>query len=90
MSSEPAMLTVAMVAGMLPALLLFRRYPQRLGRVKEPALNLLGGIGAMAPVALAKLDLVTSPLGLYAVAYFILYFAGLLVFNWRQERLSRR
>ena len=89
MSPEPTYITIAMTAGLLPALLLFWPYRHRLGRVKEPALNLLGGIGALLPVALTKLNLVATPLGIYAIAYFSLYFAGLLVFNWRQERISR-
>ena len=78
-----------MLAGLLPAFLLFKRPNRRLGRFWEPAINLLAAIGAMLPVALTKLELVQSPLGIYAVVYFALYFCGLLVFNWRQERLSR-
>ena len=52
-------------------------------------MNLLGGIGAMFPIALTKLDLVESPLGIYALVYFTLYLLGLLVFNWRQEQITR-
>ncbi|MBZ4187229.1 hypothetical protein K7B09_12945 [Thermomonas sp. RSS23] len=90
MASEPTALTVLMVAGLLPVLLLFRRYPRRLGRTRELAVNLAAGSGALLPVALTRLELVQAPLGIYALAYFALYFAGLLVFNWRQEQLSRR
>ena len=89
MSPEPTSLTILMVAGLAPALLLFKRYSRRLGRFWEPVINLLAAFGALFPVVLTKLDLVQWPLGIYAMAYFILYFAGLLVFNWRQERLSR-
>ena len=89
MSPEPSYVTIFMTAGLLPALLLFWPYRHRLGRVKEPVVNLLGGVGALLPVALTKLNLVSTPLGIYAIAYFVLYFVGLLVFNRRQERISR-
>ncbi len=79
-----------MILGLVPALLLFKRYPRRFGRLWEPLINLLAGFGALLPVALTKFNLVQWPLGIYAVTYFVLYFAGLLVFNWRQERLSAR
>ena len=90
MASEPTALTTLMIAGLVPALLLFRRYPRRLGTARELAVNLAAGFGALLPVALTRLELVQSPLGIYALAYFALYFTGLLVFNWRQERPSRR
>jgi hypothetical protein len=90
MTTEPTALTIAMIFGLLPALLLFKSYPRRLGRFWEPVINLLAGTGALLPVALTKFELVRWPLGIYAIAYFVLYFAGLLVFNWRQERLGNR
>jgi len=87
---EPIALTVALCAGLFPALLLFRRYKRRFGRAGDLLINLAGGFAAMLPVALTRLAVVDTPLGLYAVTYFPIYLAGLLVFNWRQQKLPPR
>ena len=89
MQPEPTWLTIAMCAGLLPAVLLFKRYKRCFARVPDLAINLAAACGALLPVALGRLELVQAELGLYAVAYFVLYLTGQLVFNWRQARLRR-
>ena len=81
-------LDVALVVGLLPALLLFLQYKRLFGRAQDLIVNIAAGFGAMFPVALTKLKVTDEPLGLYAVPYFLVYFCGLLVFNWRQSKIA--
>ena len=81
-------LDAALIAGLLPALLLFRQYKRLFGRAQDFVINISAGFGAMFPVALTKFEATEEPLGLYAVAYFLVYFSGLLVFNWRQSKIA--
>lgn len=52
------------------------------------ATNFALAISALLPVSLVKLRVVENEgnVGLYAVIYFVCFFTGLLMFNWRWEK----
>lgn len=80
---------VLLLSGLVPAVMLFRKHRRIFSRAQDLVVNLAAGLGALLPVALTKFDVTEQPLGLYAIAYFLAYFPGLLVFNWRQSRFAR-
>jgi hypothetical protein len=80
---------VLLFSGLFPALLLYRKHKRIFNRAQDFIVNLAAGFGALLPVALSKFDVTEESMGLYAIAYFLAYFSGLLVYNWRQSKHAR-
>ena len=80
-------LIILLCVGLLPAILLFKRYKRCFGRSQLLLINLGAAFLWLVPAALNRLGLVDVDLELYATAYFVLYILGLSLFNWRRRRL---